>query len=128
MAARRQSTTKPRDGRSLDHKTLEQLRLERIEAGERVVDVARQIGFDQAVVPRWMSRYRKEGVEVLRSSKAPGPTPKLDDGQVALVRQIIVSTSPPVWHFPTVSWTRSMVGVLIEKGLGVSLSEGYAKA
>ena len=115
-----------RDGRSLDHKTLEELRLravERIEAGERIVDVARLVGFDQAVVSRWMTKYRREGIEALRSTKAPGPTPKLDDAQVALIRQIIVSTSPPIWRFPTVTWTRAMVGVLIEKGFGVSLSE-----
>ena len=91
-----------RDGRSLDHKALEHLRLravERIEAGERVVDVARAIGFESSVISRWMSRYRKHGIEALYSRKASGPKPRLDDEQVALIRHIVVSTSPPIWHF-----------------------------
>ena len=64
-----------RDGRSLEHKALEHLRLrvvERIEAGERVVDVARAIGFEPPVISRWMSTYRKHGIEALYSRKAPG--------------------------------------------------------
>ncbi len=122
----RKKIQKKRDGRSLDHKTLEELRLlaiERIEAGERVSDVARLLGFDRVVVQGWISRYRREGIEALYSRKAPGPTPKLTDEQVAMIRLIIVSTSPPVWNFPTVTWTRAMVAQLIEQGFGVSLSE-----
>lgn len=117
---------KKRDGRSLDHKTSEHLRLravELVESGERVVDVARSIGFDPAVVSRWMSRYRAEGIEALYARKAPGRPPRLNDEQVALIRHIIVHTTPPIWHFPTVTWTRAMVRLLIEKGFGVRYTD-----
>ena len=115
-----------RDGRSLDHKASEHLRLhavERIESGERPVDVARSLGFDPAVISRWMSTYRREGIEALYSKKASGRPPRLSDAQVAVVRAIVVSTSPPVWRFPTVTWTRAMVSRVIEELFAVELSE-----
>ena len=117
---------KKRDGRALSHETSEQLRLravELIESGERVVDVARSIGFDPAVVSRWMTKYRREGIEALYAHKASGRPPRLTEEQVALIRHIVVATSRPIWHFPTVTWTRAMVGLLIEKGFGVSYSD-----
>ena len=117
------------DGRSLDHESLERMRLravERVEAGERNVDVARALGFDPAVVSRWVSRARKEGVEALESRPITGRPSKLEDKQVEIVRQALVTMCPTWWGFPSVLWTRAMVAEVIERMFGVTVSEASA--
>ena len=74
METERKNRQGARDGRSLDHATLEQLRLrafERVEAGASIASVARTLGFDPAVVSRWVSRARREGAQALH---ARGPS------------------------------------------------------
>lgn len=115
-----------RDGRSLDHDTLEQIRLravERVEAGVRIVDVARALGFDRAVVGRWVAKARKDGVEALRARPITGRPPSLDDRQVKLIRDLIVSIPASFWGFASELWTRAMVAHVIDRVFGVTLSE-----
>ncbi|NNF57641.1 MAG: IS630 family transposase [Rhodothermaceae bacterium] len=121
----RTNRTGARDGRSLDRRAMEQLRLravERVEAGERVTDVARTLGFDRAVVNRWVLKARKEGIEALHATVAPGRTPVLDDAQVEFLRFLILEIDPAFWGFESRLWTRAMVVALIERVFGVRLS------
>ena len=114
------------DGRSLDHDTLEQMRLravERIEAGERTVDVARALGFDPAVVSRWVGRARREGIESLEARPISGRPPKLDDEQVEVVRLALLMIRPRLWGFESELWTRAMVVEVIERLYGISISK-----
>ena len=103
-------------GRPLDRRSLEAIRLDavaRIEVGERVTDVARELGFDRAVVNRWVLKARKQGVDALRATVAPGRAPKLDDAQVMLVRAMLLEVPPEFWGFPSLPWTRTRVAGLI---------------
>ena len=114
------------DGRSMDHASLERLRLravERIESGERTVDVARSIGFAPEVVSRWVSRARREGIEALEAQPIPGRPPKLDDEQVQIVSLALQLIRPPLWGFASERWTRAMVVEVIERMYGITLSE-----
>ena len=114
------------DGRSMDHQSLERLRLravERIEAGERTVDVARALGFDPSVVSRWVSRARRDGIEALKSKPITGRPSKLDDKQVEVVRLALLSVRPPLWGFASELWTRAMVAEVIEKMFGITISK-----
>jgi len=114
------------DGRSMDHASLERLRLravERIESGERTVDVARSIGFAPEVVSRWVSRARGEGIEALESQPITGRPPKLDDEQVQIVSLALQLIRPPLWGFASELWTRAMVVEVIERMYGITLSE-----
>ena len=126
METERKNRQGARDGRSLDHATLEQLRLrafERVEASASIASVARTLGFDPAVVSRWVSRARREGAQALHAKPIPGRPPSLDDRQVALIRELILQIPASFWGFASELWTRAMVAHVIERVFGVELSE-----
>jgi len=126
MSEKLTNSTGARDGRTLSHDTLEQIRLrafERVEAGESITNVARTLGFDRAVVGRWIGKARKQGVEALHAKPIPGRPPILDDRQVEIVRTLILEFEPDVWGFTSVLWTRAMVAEVIEKLFGVRISD-----
>lgn len=121
----RKNKTGAVDGRTLDHQSLERMRfraVERVEAGERIVDVARALGFEHAVVSRWVSRARREGIDSLAAQPIPGRPPKLDDEQVEIVRLALLLIRPPLWGFTSELWTRAMVREVIERMYGITLS------
>ena len=125
MASNRSSTPAKRDGRSIDRRALEQIRVravERVLAGERVTDVARTLGFARPVVNRWVLRARREGVQALQATVASGRPAKLDDAQVEFIRSIILEIDPEFWGFKPRLWTRAMVVDLIEHVFGIRLS------
>ena len=58
------------DGRKLDHKTLEQLRIRavgRIKQGAHPEDVAAALGMTRAAVYGWLAKYRVGGLEALKA-------------------------------------------------------------
>lgn len=70
-----------KDGRSLDHATLEGYRFAAVTLHKRevpVATIAESFGVTTEAVYIWLKRARTEGVSSLRSSKAPGPEPALD--------------------------------------------------
>ena len=82
-----------RDARSLDHKTLEEMRrmaVKAVLAGESQREVARRLEVHHQTVCKWMNWHRTEGANGLESTKAPGPASKLTDRQVEVVRRIII--------------------------------------
>ncbi len=84
------------DGRKLDHKTLEALRIrtvERVLDGEDPEELARGLGMSRATVYRWMQKYHKGSWEALEARPVPGRQPRLDTKQLAwLVRALIRET------------------------------------
>ena len=55
-----------RDGRSLDHKALEDIRIQavqRVEAGEAPSAVMRVMGFARTVIYDWLNKYRAGGIK-----------------------------------------------------------------
>jgi len=93
-----------------------------IDGGERVVDVARSLGFDRTVVARWVIKAKKHGRQSLLATVAPGAPSKLDDKQIQLLRFVIVEIEPNFFGFQAALWTRAMVAALIDKVFGVQLS------
>ena len=62
------------DGRKLDHKTLEQLRIRavrQVEQGAHPEDVAAALGMTKAAVYGWLAKYREGGLEALQAKRAP---------------------------------------------------------
>jgi len=58
------------DGRKLDHKTLEQLRIRavrQVEQGAHPEDVAAGLGMTRAAVYGWLAKYREGGLEALKA-------------------------------------------------------------
>jgi len=126
MTEKLTNSTGARDGRTLSHDALEEIRLrafERVEAGESITNVARALGFDPAVVGRWINKARKQGIEALHAKPIPGRPPILDDRQVGIVRALILEFDPDFWGFTSMLWTRAMVAELIERTFKVRISE-----
>jgi len=64
-----------RDGRTFDHRTLEEIRLmaiERVREGEAPADVIASYGFNRTTIYKWVNAAAKDGDEALHSTPAAG--------------------------------------------------------
>jgi transposase len=114
------------DGRKLDHKTLEQLRIRavgQIEQGAHPEDVAQALGMTRAAVYGWLARYREGGLDALRAKPVPGRPPRLSGAQLGRLYGLVVGNDPRQLRFAFALWTRAMVRELIRREFGVRLSE-----
>ena len=114
------------DGRKLDHKTLEELRIravKRVEAGESPEAVIKTLGFSRARIYEWLTRYREHGIEGLRSRPATGRPPRLTGSQMQKIYRLVVGNNPRQLRFEFALWTRAMVRDLIRQEFDVRLSE-----
>ncbi|MDZ7788587.1 MAG: IS630 family transposase [Halofilum sp. (in: g-proteobacteria)] len=115
-----------RDGRSLDHQALEDLRIQavqRVEAGESPEDVVRVLGFSRTVIYDWLAKYREGGLDALRARAIPGRPPRLTGKQIEKLYKAITTKSPMQYRFEFALWTRAMVRDLIRDRFGVRLSD-----
>ncbi len=113
------------DGRKLDHKTLEQVRIRvvrQIENGARPEYLADALGFARSTVFGWMARYREGGLETLKARPIPGRPRKLAGAQLRRVYMLIVGNDPRQLSFGFALWTREMVRELIRREFKVRLS------
>ena len=114
------------DGRKLDHKTLEQLRIRavrQIEQGAHPEDIAAGLGMTRAAVYGWLAKYREGGLEALKARPVPGRPPSLSGAQLQRVYTLVVGHDPRQLQFTLALWTRAMVRELICREFGVRLSE-----
>ena len=114
------------DGRKLDHKTLEQLRIRavrQVEQGAHPEAIAAGLGMTRAAVYGWLAKYREGGLEALRAKPVPGRPPRLSGGQLQRLYMLVVSNDPRQLRFPFALWTRAMIRELIGREFGVRLSE-----
>jgi transposase len=113
------------DGRKLDHKTLEVLRIravEQVQAGAHPEDVAEALGLHRKTVYGWLARYREGGTGALRARPVPGRPSKLDGRQIARLYALIVGQDPRQLQFEFALWTRDMVRQVIRREFKVALS------
>jgi transposase len=113
------------DGRTLDHATLEQIRIravERVQAGESPEVVIRALGFTRACIYNWLAAYRAGGWGALKAKVLAGRPPILAGAQVQWVYRTVVDKNPRQFHFEFALWTREMIRVLIRERFGVTLS------
>lgn len=116
-----------RDGRKIDHRTLEEIRkmaVERVREGERPSDVIAGFGLHRSVIYRWMkaSSGRGKGIKALASRKGTGRPRKLTPAQERQVFRWINGKNPMQYGFDFGLWTRQIVRELLEMKFGVSLS------
>jgi transposase len=113
------------DGRKLDHKTLEAMRIravEQIRDGAHPEDVAAVLGLDRSTVYGWVARFREGGEAALKARPVPGRPRKLSGEQLRRLYTLIVGRDPRQLQFEFALWTREMVRVLIRREFGVALS------
>jgi transposase len=115
-----------RDGRTLDHRTLEAIRLmavERVREGERASEVIEAYGFNRTTIYKWLKAAFRPGVGIkaLRSTKATGRPRSLSPAQERQVFRWINGRDPRQYGLDFGLWTRTVVAELIEKKFGVHL-------
>jgi len=114
-----------RDGRKLDHKTLEELR--RIAVQRVMVDkespsqVAADFGFCRNYLYPWLTKFAEGGWDALCQKIAEGPEPKLSEKQCQQVRRWIVGKDPRQYGFEFGLWTRRIVAALIARKFGIPI-------
>jgi len=114
------------DGRKLDHKTLEAIRIravQRVEAGESPEVVIKALGFTRARIYEWLAAYREGGYEALKAKQLFGRPPKLTGKQIGKLYKIVTMKNPLQLKFPFALWTRSMIGEVIRDQFDVRLSD-----
>jgi transposase len=115
-----------RDGRKLDHKTLEELRLmamERLGDGEAASAVMASFGFCRTTIYKWQRQVREgKGLKALLSRKGTGRPRSLTAAQEQRVFRWINGKDPRQYGFDFGLWTRQIVARLIEDKFGVELS------
>jgi transposase len=113
-----------RDARSLDHRTLEEMRrlaVQRVLTGETQQSVAKSLQVHGQTVWKWMDQYRRRGQKGLESRKSEGPEPRLTKTQRRLLFKLIVEKTPMQLKFPYALWTLPLVQELIIQRFGVVL-------
>ena len=115
-----------RDGRKLDHKTLEAIRLmamERLKEGEAASAVMASYGLCRTTIYKWQRKVRAgKGVDALLSRKASGRPRTLTPSQEKRVFGWINGRDPRQYGFDFGLWTRQVVSQLIQDRFGVELS------
>jgi transposase len=113
------------DGRTLDHKTLEHLRIAAckrvLEDGELPSVVAASLGFCRTSIYPWLRRIQEDGWEALAESIAEGPACSLSERQRQRVKRWVVGKDPRQYGFEFGLWTRRIVQSMIQEKMGVEL-------
>jgi transposase len=114
-----------RDGRSLEHNTLAELRrmaIRRvIEEGAKPSAIAAEYGFCRNYLYPWLEKFKAGGWEALAEQIAEGPPPKLTEKQRQRVRRWILGKDPRQHGFEFGLWTRRIVQKMLQEKMGVEL-------
>lgn len=113
------------DGRTLDHKALEHMRIlavkRVVEDGEAPSGVMKSLGLCRTSIYPWLRKYEEAGMEALVEKIAQGPEPKLSDKQRQQVKRWILGKDPRQYGFDFGLWSRRIVQALIQGKLGIDL-------
>jgi transposase len=115
-----------RDGRTLDHNTLETIRMmaiERVRDGEAPSEVIASYGFSRTTIYKWITAASRRGVGVqaLRARPASGRPRTLTPQQERQVFRWINGRDPRQYGLDFGLWTRKVVADLIAQKFGTRL-------
>lgn len=115
-----------RDGRSLDHKSLETIRVmavERVLEGEPASEVIAAYGFNRTTIYKWLKTWVEglQRTEALRSTLATGRPRTLTPAQEQQVFRWVNGRDPRQYGLDFGLWTRKIVADLIRAKLGFDL-------
>ena len=120
------SSDMKRDGRTLDHKTLEEIRwmaVQRVLEGERPADVIEAYGFHRTTIYKWLRIALRPGggLRMLKSTPATGRPRSLTPRQEQQVFRWVNGRDPRQYGLDFGLWTRRVVADLIGKKFNVEL-------
>lgn len=113
------------DGRRLDHKTREKIRIRAVklvEKGQSPEQVIKALGFHRSCIYEWLAKYREGGVKALQTKSITGRPKKINGHQLKKIYDIVTSKNPLQLKFEFALWTRDMIRDLIWSQFGVKLS------
>jgi transposase len=88
--------------------------LPRIQRGESLSTIARQLGVSRQAVHQWARQYRRRGAAGLRRRLRPGRPPKLVRRQLAQLPRLL-ARGAEAYGFSTAVWTTQRVADLLWK-------------
>lgn len=113
------------DGRTLDHRALEHIRLlavtRVVENGESASEVMKSYGFSRTAIYPWLRKHMADGIGALASSIAAGPEPKLNEKQRQQVKRWILGKDPRQYGFDYGLWSRQIVRTMLKQRMGIDL-------
>ncbi len=120
------SSDMKRDGRTLDHKTLEEIRwmaVQRVIEGERPADVIEAYGFHRTTIYKWLRIALRPGggLRMLKSTQATGRPRSLTARQEQQGFRWVNGRDPRQYGLDFGLWTRRVVADLIEKKFSIAL-------
>jgi len=89
-------------------------------AKKSVISLAAELDVTRGSINRWIQWFESMGTDGLRTGKAPGNAPKVNEAQRAELAALI-EAGPQAAGFTSGMWTGPMIGDLIRKRFGVSL-------
>lgn len=115
-----------RDGRRLDHKTLEEMRriaVQRVREGEKPSAVIASLGFNRTSIYKWLKAAagRGRGLKALRSTRGTGRPRTLTPAQERQVFRWVNGRDPRQYGLDFGLWTRRIVAMLIEQKFDIRL-------
>jgi len=116
---------KKADGRKLDHKTREAIRIravQQVESGESPEIIIKALGFHRSRIYDWIAKYRNGGLEALRAKKITGRPTTLNGKQIQKLYAIIVDKNPLQLKFEFALWTRDIIREVIKDQFDLKLS------
>jgi len=114
-----------RDGRALDHKTLEEMRIravERVQTGESPEVVIKALGFTRSCIYTWLALYRAGGWGALKAKALKGRPMKIQPAQMRWLYRTVTGKSPLQYRFEFALWTREMIRILLREEFQLKLS------
>jgi transposase len=87
--------------------------------GQTVLALVSVLDATRGSINRWLQWYEADGVDGLRSSKAPGPEPRLTEEQRAELARVI-EAGPQAAGYSSGMWTGPMLGDWIRSQFGVA--------
>lgn len=107
---------------------IRRLAVSAVEKGMHPEDAAEIYGAKRSTVYTWLKEYRENGPAAFTVRKAPGRAPLLTAEQEAHLRAVIIGQDPRQLQFDFALWTRDMVGELMRRKFGVSMTpQGVGK-
>ncbi len=113
------------DGRKLDHKTLEEMRMRAVQAvqdGSHPEDVVKALGLGKRCIYNWLAAYRAGGFAQLKAKKLFGRPMKLSPAQIAWLYRTVAGTTPLQHRFVFALWTIKLVQWLLYDEWKIKLS------
>jgi len=113
------------DGRKLDHHTLQTMRQQAVKAvreGATPASLATAYGVSERTIYAWLAAFASRGQNALLAKPISGRPPKLGPDEMRWIARAVCDNSPQQFKFEFGLCTLSLIGELIKREFGKSLS------